>query len=174
MTDKKTARREALKALAAAAGVVTLAALPKAWESPVLEVGALPAHAQTSAPPTIDNLQLEVSPSQACGDGLLLYTFFITYEDPAGGIEPDSLFTIYDGDDVVFQEGLFGSDFVTGSDGFSGALEIPVCLFFVSEPGIRLVSSATGLPSNILQTTVGPADQEESAVAPGRVHWGDR
>jgi len=47
--DKQTlSRREALKAIAAATGAVTLASLPKKWETPVVEVGALPAHAQTS------------------------------------------------------------------------------------------------------------------------------
>ncbi len=48
MNEKKTInRRQALKTLAAVTGAVSLASLP-AWEKPVIEVGALPAHAQNS------------------------------------------------------------------------------------------------------------------------------
>lgn len=44
-------RRNALKALAAATGAISLAALPTRWKTPVAQVGAIPAHAQTSQPP---------------------------------------------------------------------------------------------------------------------------
>ncbi len=48
MNEKKTInRRQALKTLVAVTGAVSLASLP-AWEKPVIEVGALPAHAQNS------------------------------------------------------------------------------------------------------------------------------
>lgn len=42
-------RRDLLKALTAATGAVTLASLPGKWVAPVIEAGALPAHAQASA-----------------------------------------------------------------------------------------------------------------------------
>jgi hypothetical protein len=45
----KISRRDAIK-LIAAAGAVSLAALPDKWSSPLLQFGALPAHAQTSVP----------------------------------------------------------------------------------------------------------------------------
>jgi len=41
-------RREALKALLAAGSVAGLTTLPERWQSPLIEVGMLPAHAQTS------------------------------------------------------------------------------------------------------------------------------
>ena len=41
-------RREALKTLAAITGAVALSNLPNQWEKPVVDVGVLPAHAQTS------------------------------------------------------------------------------------------------------------------------------
>jgi hypothetical protein len=41
-------RRAALKALAAATGAVAISSLPSKWETPVIEVGALPAHAAIS------------------------------------------------------------------------------------------------------------------------------
>jgi hypothetical protein len=47
--DRKTlTRRQALKALAAAAGGTALAFMPKAWKTPLVSVGTLPAHAQVS------------------------------------------------------------------------------------------------------------------------------
>ena len=45
-------RRKALKILAAAAGTVTLTSIMGQWMKPVLRVGVLPAHAQTSGLPT--------------------------------------------------------------------------------------------------------------------------
>jgi hypothetical protein len=47
-TKAGLSRRDALKTLAAITGAVTLASLPNNWEKPVVEVGALPAHAQAS------------------------------------------------------------------------------------------------------------------------------
>jgi hypothetical protein len=47
-TEKTLTRRDALKTLAAITGAAALAAAPGRWETPIVEVGALPAHAQTS------------------------------------------------------------------------------------------------------------------------------
>ena len=44
-------RRAAMKILAAVTGAVTLASLPGKWETPLVQVGALPAHAQCSIIP---------------------------------------------------------------------------------------------------------------------------
>ncbi len=44
-------RRDALKALAATGGAVALSTLPDKWETPVVEVGTLPAFAQGSPQP---------------------------------------------------------------------------------------------------------------------------
>jgi hypothetical protein len=41
-------RRELLKILTATGGAVALASVPSEWKTPVVEVGALPAHAQGS------------------------------------------------------------------------------------------------------------------------------
>lgn len=67
----KISRRDALKILAAAAGAAALANLPPTWSKPGVEVGVLPAHAQTSIghvlqdPPPAELLD---SPD-ACYDG---------------------------------------------------------------------------------------------------------
>ena len=47
-SKKVLSRREALKALTAATGALSLAALPNRWQTPIVEVGTLPVHAQTS------------------------------------------------------------------------------------------------------------------------------
>lgn len=44
-------RRHALKILAAITGAATLASLPNSWETPLVQVGALPVHAQCSIIP---------------------------------------------------------------------------------------------------------------------------
>ena len=67
-------RRQALKTLAALTGAVSLAALPNNWEAPVVEVGALPAHAQNSATAAIravniDEVDLEVTLTWPNGGG---------------------------------------------------------------------------------------------------------
>ncbi len=43
---RELSRRDALKALAAATGAVALSSIPNKWVTPLVEVGALPAHAQ--------------------------------------------------------------------------------------------------------------------------------
>lgn len=45
---RKISRRDALKILTAATGAVALANLPPKWSKPGMEIGVLPAHAQTS------------------------------------------------------------------------------------------------------------------------------
>jgi hypothetical protein len=47
-SQKNLSRRDAMKILAAAAGATALANIPNKWSKPGLEVGVLPAHAQTS------------------------------------------------------------------------------------------------------------------------------
>lgn len=47
--ERVLSRRDALKTLAAATGATALATLPGKWETPALEVGVLPAFAQSSA-----------------------------------------------------------------------------------------------------------------------------
>ena len=47
--SQKLSRREALKALAAVTGAAVLATVPTKWETPLIEIGAIPAHAQGSS-----------------------------------------------------------------------------------------------------------------------------
>lgn len=100
----KISRRDALKILTAATGATALANLPAKWSKPGVEVGVLPAHAQTSIghvlqdPPPAELLD---SPD-ACYDGrnvgltavispptagiLLRYVLTYTVTGPGGSI----------------------------------------------------------------------------------------
>lgn len=106
----KISRRDALKLLAAAAGATALADLPARWSKPDLEVGVLPAHAQTSVEHVehvLSTLPADLpEPNNACYDGqdvilsavisppavgiVLQYVLTYTPElgDPGGTITP--------------------------------------------------------------------------------------
>lgn len=49
--SKEISRRDAMKILAAVVGATTLANIPDKWTKPDMELGVLPAHAQTSMSP---------------------------------------------------------------------------------------------------------------------------
>jgi hypothetical protein len=48
MSQLPISRRQLFKVIVAAAGAAALLTLPNKWKTPVVEVGALPAHAQLS------------------------------------------------------------------------------------------------------------------------------
>jgi len=76
-------RREALKALLATGGVAGLTMLPERWQSPLIEVGKLPAHAQTSsgASPFFKIVKLrQLTPCENQGK----HHIFIKVQDAAG------------------------------------------------------------------------------------------
>lgn len=74
-------RRDALKTLAAAAGAASLSMLPERWQPPLVEVGALPAHAQTSAEASYR--LLNVRQLTAC-ENMGKHHIFINVLDSAG------------------------------------------------------------------------------------------
>lgn len=86
--DKEVfSRREALKTLAAVTGAVTLAGLPKQWETPLVEVGALPAHAQTSICTTsvvVEAFEFGECPSGCLGGGGTNVHVRVSYDSAVG------------------------------------------------------------------------------------------
>ncbi len=86
MPASNLSRRDALKLLAAAAGAAAISNLPPAWSKPELQVGVLPAHAQTSithllgtpVPPQ----EIDLGQSY-CWDGIIIrFTAAITPPTP--------------------------------------------------------------------------------------------
>jgi hypothetical protein len=77
----KISRRDAIKILTAAAGAVALANIPDQWTKPGMNVGVLPAHAQTSAGPRALAAGLSDPDANYCFP--LISTATITPPDPA-------------------------------------------------------------------------------------------
>ena len=76
-------RRSALKALLATGSVAGLTTLPDRWQSPLIEVGMLPAHAQTSSgvSPFFRIIGLrQLTPCENYG----MHNIFIKVQDAAG------------------------------------------------------------------------------------------
>jgi hypothetical protein len=63
--SKEISRRDAIKILAAVAGAATLVNLPDKWTKPGMEVGVLPAHAQTSVASIACGVDADISPASS-------------------------------------------------------------------------------------------------------------
>lgn len=158
-------RRDALKVLAATAGAVTLSILPDQWEKPVIEVGALPVHAQGSptGQVTISNLAITFTGLNDCT--ILGLTgssndLSFDYEDSSGRIVSGAVVR-------------FGTDFDTNlpsnididnpivdvsGDASSGTITLtPLCAAFGSSNSLSVevqLVNADGDIGNRLQITV--------------------
>jgi hypothetical protein len=119
-------RRDALKTLAAITGGMTLACLPRSWETPVVQVGALPIHAQGSAG-NLAKIDDRFVPSTICDDYFQWYAeihynllaigealhFEVEFSGGSGGIAT-LLFIDGDRDTLIGELGLtFCLDFGT-------------------------------------------------------------
>jgi hypothetical protein len=82
--NKNLSRRDALKTLAAATGAVALTSLPGKWAKPVVEVGALPAHAQGSFTVNLVSVRWTETSCGRTGDSQAEIIF--TYNDPTGNV----------------------------------------------------------------------------------------
>jgi hypothetical protein len=76
-------RREALKALLAAGSMAGLTVLPERWQSPLIEVGMLPAHAQTSSGTSAFFRVVSVRELTPC-ENMGRHHIFIKVQDTAG------------------------------------------------------------------------------------------
>ena len=156
-------RRAALKALAAITGSVTLAQLPPTWQTPVVEVGVLPAHAQTSqGQPIISNLSETFAGTNNCTltDGKTgsssVVTF--TYNDPLGKIGPG---TILQETATFSPAGTVTTATITtlsiSGDGHNGTISRTACTRFEGNSSLILnvvIVSPDGRRSNPATITV--------------------
>lgn len=78
----KTNRRSLIKALTIGGGAVTVAKLPSAWTTPVVEAVTLPAHAQTTGVSTLSGGTSDINTEVIGGEGSV-YPF--DFENYAGG-----------------------------------------------------------------------------------------
>ena len=181
-------RREALKVLTAAGGGLALSTLPSKWKKPLIEVGLLPAFAQTSptptpdlgSPPVTSNCQL-VGPIGSCdsGGGISGRIYLVTcnYTDVDGNMLPNEarvrVVARYPSGQTSAQEEALDPINITG-DGFSGTVTVPFCINFGGQSEVALTISfldANRLVSNTEQVTIIPASssQKESTEQPGIV-----
>ncbi len=136
VTSSKVSRRQLLKALAATSGVVAATQLPTDWTKPMVEVGTLPAHAQTSALFTISNLQKTFTGLNDCttsgGPGSSNNVTF-DYFDSSGNIAPGAIvrFSTNFNTSNAADIDLFNTPgvVVTG-DSVQGTILIPLCTRF--------------------------------------------
>lgn len=167
MPHSKLSRREALKTLAALTGAATLATLPDQWSTPVIETGVLPAHAQTSGPPSLSDLRTVVyqAGTLSCsGSEPYPVDILFAYQDPQGGIVPGAAFEVYEGNIFAFSDVLLDIDFEAGSDGFSGSVLIEYCLNYEpADLGIRLFSDTSGLDTGLVYGPVTTAEVTDAA-----------
>lgn len=86
--EKKTLnRREALKTIAAASGALGAAAfMPGKWSRPLVEVGVLPAHAQSTMELLILNLEIQAFGGNAPNQPRFPYSAQFDYNDPLGQV----------------------------------------------------------------------------------------
>ena len=154
--DKSLARRDALKALAAATGAVALAGLPKEWETPAIEVGALPAHAQVSCGLVISNV--DVSREE------LFYAVSFDYDDALGDVGLDTVvrFEVTSQPAGITQSSEDPiSDFVLGiiaGDGSSGRITVSLPVYTgsggTSADVVVSIRTSNGCWSNELSFTI--------------------
>jgi len=144
--EQTLTRREALKTLVAITGAATLASLPKHWESPLIEVGTLPAHAQGSGLMIPEVLGFG-NPETSEGAGLFAYF------DGAGQVDDSAslLATIESCGEIVFDGPLSavlnsgGIILGTPSEGLVGFLFNSTTRFCnVSQPELCIELEAAG------------------------------
>ena len=156
--DKSLARRDALKALVAATGALALASLPKEWETPAVEVGALPAHAQVSCGLAISNVDVSRE------DGDLFYTVSFDYDDALGDVGLDTLvrFEVTSQPAGITQSSEDPiSDFVlgiVGGDGSTGTITVSLPVYTgsggTSADVVVSIRTSNGCRSNELSFTI--------------------
>ncbi len=134
--NKNLSRRDALKTLAAVTGAVALTSLPGKWAKPVVEVGALPAHAQGSF--TIRLISAEFIRVNDCANGNgSTAELILDYNDPTGNVTVSDTSIL-----MLYMEGhpsnvsgsnqwpLSDTDFTVVGDEFTGRITGSMCITF--------------------------------------------
>ena len=175
--QQTVSRREALKVLTAAGGAMALSTLPDKWETPMVQVGALPALAQTSPVPSIISSLVINGPLGPCdpggGQSGDLFTASFNYSDPDSDVLADQArvrtsFEFSPSGAVSTQEATLSAANITG-DSDSGSINVPLCIGFGAEASVTLAISlidAHGLESNPETGSIPNPGLPRSGVAP--------
>lgn len=166
--NQSLSRRDALKAILAASGAVALANLPQSWQTPVVEVGHLPAHAQGTPPPRGELRIFDFSisgPQGVCdaGGGVSgeLFSATFDYRDETGGrvsANQSRIRTVFEFSsgrrttDETFLEAIN----ITG-DGEQGSIVVPLCVDFGNSDDVEVmisITNTTGDRSNTLSDDI--------------------
>lgn len=146
---QKLTRRQALKALAAATGVVALVNIPEKWEPPIIESGLLPAHAQgspTASTLAISSLRRVSTGINDCntliGPGSSFNVSF-DYQDVTGNVTTSESTILYSGTITGIPDVIpLSSSFVQVSgDNYSGTVTFQLCTRFGNANSITDVVS---------------------------------
>jgi hypothetical protein len=180
--NKSLSRRQALKTLAAATGAIALTNLPGKWETPVVEIGAIPAHAQSSGL-TISNLTGSIPTINNCQNGngsSEILTF--NYNDPTGRVTTGSMINeFYE----YLPSGFSGDDSLPITDprvthngnGYAGTITVTYCAEFEGDTQIRetiSLTNAAGMTSNVLSITLDAPVGANAAGTSGAGRTGHR
>ena len=159
-------RRDALKTLTALGGATALSSLPNNWETPLVEVGALPAHAQVSGAQIAKIEDVLVVGEEE--EELFVWLFLISHNVPAG--------LAFDEDELVNMEAHFafsggsgGAAILMGAgildgDEFSGVTMGIVFLDFGTHTHLTItlwLIDQNGKPTNRLTYSLTPSDAIE-------------
>ena len=145
--NKRTSltRRDALKTLVAITGAATLASLPARWQTPLVQVGSLPVHAQGSA--GVLNLIEQLEAEGEC-PGDLLWVGIFGFNAPAGIELMWVEWEFTDTGDI--QPDYF---YIVEGDEFGGTLDWRLCIDFDASDSVQMwfyFEDQRGFISNIV------------------------
>lgn len=162
-----TTRRAFLKTLAATGGAVLLTNMPGKWEKPMVQIGTLPAFAQTSfvviSNLTASDRQGPCDPGGGqTGD---LYTVSMDYDGVPNSVVAEqtrlrATFEFSPSNTVETNEVTLAAINITG-DGANGRIVVPVCIGFSGDDSVKItvsLGSPAGAQSNQQSVTIAAPD----------------
>ncbi len=158
-------RRAALKTLTAIGGAVTLSSLPNRWETPLVEVGALPAHAQIS---DAGIAKLDDVFARAQQSNIFTWTFRIYHNVPAGivldehgAVDIEAHFAFSGGTGDTY---LPLTTRIASGDEYSGIIRGLFLIYFGTQTHLTItlwLIDQNGVPTNRLTYDLTPSDAIE-------------
>ena len=172
-------RRAVLKTLLAFGGGTALSTLPRQWETPVVEVGLLPVHAQLSGPLTV--VSTTYAPTGGvnnCGSGSIQgtdYNLALGFSDPSAGITSAatvrivSTFLPSGGSLTLYDGQISGSSLISISgSASSGTVNVSqICTRFNADTSNRLDITLTNTAGQSVSASVTVSKPAGAFDAPG-------